>query len=121
MAAPQLKRLPENNYDLIINSTLEQIVRGYLSNFPSVYLKTYKDIPTEFPALKEELNSRIEDKTMQYLYAAWGDFNKDGVSDVAFLFLGNEVYQVVVFHGNSAGAYTPFLIVNDAGRPHGMY
>jgi hypothetical protein len=84
-----------------------------------VRFKSYRDIDSDL--LREELDSRIKAGKMQYPFAAWGDFNKDGHLDVAFLFLGNETYQVVVFQGGSTESYTPVPLVKAPGRPHGIY
>jgi len=58
---------------------------------------------------------------MQHPYACWGDLNKDGYQDLAVTFVtkntvnsyGWRDWWIVVFHGNSSGAYQPAVVTKE--------
>jgi hypothetical protein len=58
---------------------------------------------------------------MQYPFACWGDLNRDGLLDVALVFVseksvntwGWREWSIVAFHGNPTGQFTPVLVTKD--------
>ena len=60
-------------------------------------------------------------KTDAVPYACWGDFNGDGLTDVALMLIKNDGWRLVAFHLTANGSYVDLKVVRFAGEMKNFY
>lgn len=87
---------------LLLPKALEMAIElDIKSEYPEVRIPTAEDMIGDWTTYKRK-NS--------VPYATWGDFNGDGLKDIAIILIGNMHWLVVAFHQTDNGSYEPFLV-----------
>jgi ribosomal protein L24E len=113
-------------YSLQLNSNQQSAVSLFLTTHPDMQTTDCQTLGYTADACAEAyaewktlvLNAKAE---VQYPYAAWGDFNRDGLLDFVVPFFGRtpvnnwgwRKWYVVVFEGTQDGRFTPVIAAED--------
>jgi hypothetical protein len=114
---PFAKRLADGTYTLVLPQRLQEAVAQFLRRNAGLRLANFND-----SGGGEELVHYMRSGEMQYPFACWGDLNRDGLLDVALVFVseksintwGWREWWIVAFHGNPTGQFTPVVVTKDS-------
>ena len=116
---PYVERLPTGGYELRLSQNQQQAVQAFLSTHPGLQLVTTHPGGLTAAWLKQA-QGYMNSGEMQFPYAAWRDFNRDGFQDLALVFSsktpinswGWHQWWIVVFEGTAAGQMKPVVVTN---------
>jgi len=113
-------------YSLHLNQNQQSAVSLFLASHPDVQMADCQTLGYATDSCGEAytewknlvLNAKAE---VQYPYAAWGDFNRDGLLDFVVPFFGRtsvnnwgwRKWYLVVFQGRPDGQFTPVVAAED--------
>jgi hypothetical protein len=111
---------------LKLNPTQQQAVDAFLHFHPGFNLASYQTLGLNESDAKSGYQGwlqivREQEATPQYPFAAWGDFNSDGLLDFALPFFSNRQvnkwgwreWLLVVFEGRQSGSYSTVVAGRD--------
>ena len=115
---PKVEKTGSGEYKLILSVKQQSAVDDYLKENPQMRLML-TDEPSIY--LKEDIEYYMNEGSMQYQYAAWGDFNEDSYTDLLLIFnniMKNEnefhpkgyAYYFIIFEGGLNDIYIPHLV-----------
>jgi hypothetical protein len=123
---PAVHKLQTGDYELVLTLNQRRAVDAFLSKNPSIRLVTSNIAnltPTGLQSVREQIAASMKSGEMQFPFASWHDFNKDGRLDIALVFASKSIvnsykwreWRIVVFEGSSSGTYNPIVVTTFQG------
>ena len=115
---PKVEKLSYGEYKLILSEKQQSAVEDYLKENPQMRLMLTDEATIN---LKDDIEYYMNEGTMQYQYAAWGDFNIDTYTDLLLIFINEELkdneyhpkgysHHFVIFENDYEDNYHPRLV-----------
>ncbi|MGA9055022.1 MAG: hypothetical protein WB763_00770 [Terriglobia bacterium] len=126
LVPPTVVEQPNGVHVLRLNPAQQQAVDDFVHSHPGFHLASYRTLGLDESNAQSGYQQwqqivREQGATPQYPFAAWGDFNSDGLLDFVLPFFSNRQvnkwgwreWLLVVFEGRQSGTYAPVIAGRD--------